>query len=83
MMFVMISALSISMPAHAYDDCDSYFSPTYATDYCVQKRKQRQLEAAKTEFIKQEAELMKEKARILRECGTSYPPSWCKNLPQL
>lgn len=89
-MFVMTSALSISMQAHAYDDCYNAFLPDFNTAYCVQQRnqrelerKQRELEAAKTEFMKQEAELMKEKARILRECGASYPPSWCKNLPQL
>ena len=81
MMFVMTSALSISMPAHAYDDCS--FLPADKIADCVQQRKQRELEAAKTEFMKQEAELMKEKARILRECGSSFPPSWCKNLPQL
>jgi hypothetical protein len=37
---------------------------------------------ARAEFMKREAELMKEKTRILRECASSYPPSWCKNISQ-
>lgn len=81
MMFVMTSALSISMPAHAYN-CDNVNSFHYDSIRCGLPRKQGDLEAAKTEFMKQEAELMRQKTRILRECASSYPPSWCKNISQ-
>ena len=71
MMFVMISVLSISMPAHAAV-CYSFSQEPE----CVAARESE----ARTEFMKREAELMKEKTRILRECASSYPPSWCKNI---
>ena len=69
----MISVLSISMPAHAL------YCTTYDSDpECVAVRESE----ARAEFMKQEAELMKQKTRILRECASSYPPSWCKNISQ-
>lgn len=70
----MISVLSISMPAHAL-----YCAGPYDQDpECVAVRESE----ARAEFMKREAELMKEKTRILRECASSYPPSWCKNISQ-
>jgi hypothetical protein len=73
MMFVMISVLSISMPAHALVCFSNDQNPE-----CVALRESE----ARAEFMKREAELMKEKTRILRECASSYPPSWCKNISQ-
>lgn len=69
----MISVLSISMPAHAVY-CRSYSQEPE----CVALRESE----ARAEFMKQEAELMRQKTRILRECASSYPPSWCKNISQ-
>ena len=69
----MISVLSISMPAHA-KYCSSYDNDPE----CVAIRESN----ARAEFMKREAELMQEKTRILRECASSYPPSWCKNISQ-
>ena len=73
-MFVTTSALSISMPAHA-KYCTSFDSDPE----CFAIRESN----ARAEFMKQEAELMRQKSRILKECGGYAPPSWCKDVPKL
>ena len=56
----------MTAPALAAFQCDTY-------DYACQR-----VQAARTEYMKQEAELMKQRAKMLEKCNGLYPPSYCK-----
>lgn len=43
-----------------------------------QQKRDCEEQEARTEYMKQEAELMKERARMLEKCNSYNPPSYCK-----
>lgn len=66
---VLLGTTSISLPAHAI-----YCSRYNTSQDCQDQREQE----ARTEYMKQEAELMKQRARMLEKCHHVDPPSYCK-----
>lgn len=66
---VLLGTTSISLPAHAY-----YCSSFDTSQACQDQREQE----ARIEYMKQEAELMKQRAKMLEKCNDFDPPSYCK-----
>ena len=54
--------------------------PAFADCFGLHNQERRDCEEqeARTEYMKQEAELMKERARMLEKCNSYNPPSYCK-----
>lgn len=66
---VLLGTTSISLPAHAI-----YCSSFDTSQACLDQREQE----ARTEYMEQEAELMKQRAKMLEKCNGYNPPSYCK-----